>query len=319
MIGAPNTQESEATTHGTATVTNVTPENLPNLLDRVSENGTLNPGAPGRRDPGTLQELRSAGVSGADNGALLVATGAEAHERSAAGTWNLDAVKERSVITEEDTDVASDVACDLPYFDREALDRSMNSRNSLRNYLRKMSALWPDATVEQLAVNIYNLLENSGIGAASVICILRGRLVNKKTQLSDLRVVLRGEGVMRPGRPGTHKRKLQYSVTTQQMQYIGRLLMANKGDTEIAKLVGCDRDLVRSVEDLFRLRIGYRQALKAAALEAAATGESIRGFAKKHGITKSKSERMLNKAKYLHKQKEAAQCLLSQDQSQWPS
>ena len=319
MIGMPNTNETGPTTNGTATVTYFTQEKTGEILDNQDAGDTLNPGAPGRRDQLEAPVLLSAGRSEAATGALLVATGAEAQERSATGTGNLEMVKEESVMHDENVEDQSDVssvdAADLPYFDREALDKAMNSRASLRYYLRKMAALWPDATIEQLATNIYNLFEDSGVGASSVLCIFRGRLVNKMTQMSDLRIILRGHGVMRPGRPGTHRRKFRYSVSTQDMQIIGSRLMVGRGDCEIARLVGCDRDLVNSIEKMFRLREAYREALTKAAMDAVTNGVSVRGFAKEHSITKSAAERELRYARSMHKQKESEQCILRQDQN----
>jgi len=313
MIGAPNIQEAEATTHGTATVTNVTPENVPNLLDNPVAGGTLNPGAPGRRDPGTLQELRSAGVSGADNGALQE-PGADARTSELGpGAPELEMVKDESIKDEtEQTDTRS-----LPYFDRDELDRAMNNKRSLSLYLIRLAALFPETVgVDQLSQKIYRLLDDSGVGAAGVVCIFRGRLVNKSTQLSDLRAILTGHAIVMKQRTGIQKHTVRGGFTVEQMRIIGRMLPSNIPMTQIAKAAGCGRDLVIETERVLQIRSAFREAMWQSAVEAVAAGVSIRAFAKQHGITKSRSERMLNRAKCLHMEKEAAQCLLRQDQNQ---
>ena len=312
MIGTPNTNQETLTTHGTANVTNVTPENHWHLLDRVPETGTLNPGAPGRRDPGSLQELRSAVVSGADNGALLD-PGADARSSELGPvTPELEMVKDESI---EDTTEQTD-ARPLPYFDKEALDKAMNHKYALILYLIRMSALFPETEdLNQMAKNIYKLLDDSGVGAANVVCLLRGRLVDKKTQLSDLRAVLSGHAIYLRNKP-KKRRVVAGMFSMEQCRIIGRLLPTNMPMTSIAKAAGCGRDMVMETERMFRIRKAYKDSLRQSAIDAVANGVSIRGFAKQHGMTKSRAERMLNVAKRLHKEMEAAQCILRQDQSQ---
>jgi hypothetical protein len=290
MIGTPNTLETGSTTNAAATVTHVTPEKPANLLDTLPENGTLNTGAPGIPGSASAPELLSAGRS------------------EAAGALPYP-------VTPEPELANASVALELPeqgkvesMFDAAMLDEAMNSRQSLRTHLRYLVVLFPEEPVDRLAVSIWNALDSSGVSAASVVCVLRGRLVNKTTQLSDLRMLIRSKHLNGAAYGG--------EVDVDSLQVYGRMIMSGSSRAAACRASGIGDSASRRIEKFTGLTKKYEAGIKARAIEAVASGMSIREFAKQEGLPKTTAATRLEEARCLRNQTEEAQCLLRQDQNQ---
>lgn len=293
MIGTPNTIETGSTTNGTATVTDFTNQKTGNLLDTVPETGTLNTGAPGAPGSADAPELLSAGRSEAA-GALQYPVTPEPELADASAALDLlELVKEKSMFDK---------------FDLDIMDKAMNSRHSLRTHLRYLAVLFPDESIDRLAKSIYKLLDESGIGGTAVMCILRGKLVSKDTQLSDLRLILRSKQLNGKDYAG--------EISIESLQVYGRMVLGGSTRAAAGRAANIGDTATRNLEKFLGIREKREAGITARAYEAVAAGVSVREFAKQEGIAKTKANRKLIEARSVHKEKEGAQCLLRQDQSQ---
>jgi hypothetical protein len=188
------------------------------------------------------------------------------------------------------------------------LDLAMNSRHSLRTHLRYLAVMFPDEPIDRLAKSIWNVLESSRFGAATVLCLLRGRLVTKTTQLSDLRMVLMSKKM------NGSRYKDEFDVDA--LQVYGRMIMSGSSRAAACRASGIGDTASRRIEKFTGLQDKYEAGINSRAYEAVEAGMSIRQFAKQEGLPKTTASSRLQAARCLRNQMEEAQCLLRQDQNQ---
>ena len=120
--------------------------------------------------------------------------------------------------------------------------------------------------------------------------VLRGERLSETAQLQDLRVVLSG-GKLHDAQDKTNE------VPVPVLQGVGRCLRDGMSLAETARVMHISIDTVRSVENLLGLRAAYQNRLTDSAVDAVRDGVSVRAFANKHSITKSKAEALLRQGR----------------------
>ena len=176
-------------------------------------------------------------------------------------------------------------SCDLRVFDAES-----SNAQRLRANLRYLAALWPEASVAELAQRIHALINNRNIVFSDVMTVLRGERLSERTQLDDLRTVLRG------GSLGDASR-VSREVPVPVIQGIGRCLRDGMSMAETARSMRVSVDTVRNIERVLGLRAGYKQRLLSAAVDAVRDGVSVREFARTHNVSKSTAEGLLREGR----------------------
>lgn len=176
-------------------------------------------------------------------------------------------------------------SCDLRVFSGEG-----TSAKRLRANLRYLAALWPEASVTELAQNIHALINNRNLVFADVMTVLRGERLSDRGQLDDLRTILNGGAV---GSAGRAKSEVPVPI----IQGIGKCLRDGKTMAETSRSMRVSLDTVRRIESVVGLHARHRQRVMSAAIDAVRDGVSIREFARQNELTRSNSENILRRAR----------------------
>jgi hypothetical protein len=179
---------------------------------------------------------------------------------------------------------------ELESFDIHVFEKAGSSVQRMRANIRYLTALWPDASIAELGQRIHGLLNNRQISFSDIMTVLRGERLSETAQLQDLRVVLSG-GKLHNAQDKTNE------VPVPVLQGIGRCLRDGMSLAETARVMHISIDTVRAVENLLGLRTAYQNRLIDSAVDAVRDGVSVRAFANKHNITKSKSEALLRQGR----------------------
>jgi hypothetical protein len=179
---------------------------------------------------------------------------------------------------------------ELESFDIHVFEKAGSSVQRMRANIRYLTALWPEASIAELGQRIHGLLNNKQISFSDVMTVLRGERLSETAQLQDLRVVLSG-GKLHNAQEKTNE------VPVPVLQGVGRCLLDGLSLAETARVMHISVDTVRSVENLLGLRAAYQNRLIDNAVDAVRDGVSVRAFATKHNITKSKSEALLRQGR----------------------
>jgi hypothetical protein len=177
-----------------------------------------------------------------------------------------------------DTDAEiRDVLPALEYVNIRSFEVDIENHNRTRSRVRYLAALWPEASLNDLTHRIHGLLNN------------------KQLRVEDLRLILQGR---RLNDPTASTREVPLAI----IQAIGKALREGRPMRAIAKDLKVSYDTVASIETLLGIRAAREDKLVDAAINAARDNVSVRVFASKNGLSRSRAHRMLVKGQSVLKE-----------------
>ena len=154
---------------------------------------------------------------------------------------------------------------------REFENDAMNSQK-LRSRVRYLAALFPDVTGQELVHRVHGLLNN------------------KHFDIDDLRLVLQGRRLNDPS-------KTTNEIPLAIVQGIGRCLRDGMSLRATAREMRVSYDTVEAIERYLGLRASREDKMQDLAVDAARDNTSVRSFAHKYNMSRSKAHRLLTKGK----------------------
>ncbi len=167
----------------------------------------------------------------------------------------------------------ADALAELEYTDPVVFIRgdSENIR-TLRARVRYLACLWPDEELNNLANRIHALINN------------------QLFTIADIRLVLQGRSLIDPT-------KRTNEVPLSSLQTIGKLLRQARPLREIAREARVAYGTVESIERYLGIRTAAKDRLMDTAIEAARSGMSVKGFARKYNLPKTSAHRIIHHAR----------------------
>lgn len=149
---------------------------------------------------------------------------------------------------------------------------AVSNAQQLRSRVRYLAALFPDTTGNELVHRVHGLLNN------------------KNFDIDDLRLVLQGRRLNDPSRATNE-------VPLTIIQGIGRCLRDGMSLRSTAREMRVSYDTVEAIERYLGLRAAREAKIQDAAVDAARENISVRAFANRYGVSRSKAHRLLTKGK----------------------
>lgn len=145
-----------------------------------------------------------------------------------------------------------------------------DNHQRVRARIRYLSALWPDANLNELTHRIHGLINNKQFDVDDIRAILQGRKLNDTSKTTN---------------------ELPLGI----IQGIGKCLKEGKSLRTTAKEMRVSYDSVESIERYLGVRSAQKLKLIDQAVDAVRDGVSIRNFAKQVNVSRSKAHRLLIK------------------------
>jgi len=177
-------------------------------------------------------------------------------------------------------DPDAEIHDDLPvleYADVSDLGLDFTNAQRLRSRVRYLAALWPDANLQDLTHRVHGLLNN------------------KHFTVEDLRIILAGRRLTDPTK---HTNEVPLTV----IQGIGKCLRDGMSLRATARENRVAYDTVEAIEKFLGIRQSRENKIVDAAVDAARDGVSVRSFAKRYDVSRSKAHRLLAKGQSVLKE-----------------
>jgi hypothetical protein len=185
-------------------------------------------------------------------------------------------------------------------FDVHAFELSLFHSYATFYSLRSLAAFFPDDDIIELCKHVKEFLDEKGIGFERVMTIVRGRRVHPNTQLADLRLIMTG---VNPVNNRKMPKVLEYEV----IQMCGKYMMSGVGLSKMERMMSVNRKTIYVMDQMLGIRKSKKEELVAAAMEAAESGTSIKGFIKQINAPRTTARRWLDDAKRVRNSDSAAQ------------
>lgn len=147
-----------------------------------------------------------------------------------------------------------------------------SSPRSMRSKVRYLAALFPTATLNELADTIH------------------GVLANPELSISDIRLILEGYRLNDPS-------KRTAEVPLDRIQQAGALLISGTPHLETARLTGLSVDTVENIDNYLGLTERYEERLMDLSVAAVRDGWSVRRLASNSGMSRSTAHRYIVRAR----------------------
>ena len=169
---------------------------------------------------------------------------------------------------DEDAEVL-DALAELEYTIHASFNAEDNHQK-VRARIRYLSALWPDADLQNLTHKIHGLVNNKQFDVDDIRAILQGRKLNDTSKVTN---------------------ELPLGI----VQGIGKCLKEGKSLRQTSKEMRVSYDSVEAIERYLGIRSAQKLMLIDQAVDAVRDGISIRNFAKQVNVSRSKAHRLLLK------------------------